>query len=387
MVLSYMESPQWKYVWLSNIVFFISLFTFELAFIAPILLTVLILMMHRSYSAPSASALKSFAIPPLLMLPLHFAVSKFTLGTFVGHYGMQVHTHFAFAEVVPAYFKYFTKYLLFFRYWSYHEQEKIYGIVDQKYFFLPLFIISLGIFILAFVFYGKLAARLKLSAMSLLFFLISLTLVINLYFSFLLHNENDRYGYLPSMFFWFFIVVLLSQLPRWLYFSLSVLLICTSVLLLWRTTNWWKEQGEVFTGLANDFRWYNKNEVVILNVPDNYNGINMYRIYNAPSGFIEALGFYRKQKFTGTMYEVVQYNMMTPEEGVDVKIDSANALTVTLNQWGSWWWRSGLGASDYETDRIAVHFEENQYHLRFKKLSPDAVIIYQQGKYWKELKM
>ncbi|MBA2422164.1 MAG: hypothetical protein H0V61_02940, partial [Chitinophagales bacterium] len=68
-------------------------------------------------------------------------------------------------------------------------------------------------------------------------------------------------------------------------------------------------------------------------------------------------------------------------------VDSANALTVSFNQPGNWWWRSGIGASDYEKDKIAVDFEGSQYHLRFKELKPDHAIIYQQGKYWKEVEM
>jgi hypothetical protein len=52
-------------------------------------------------------------------------------------------------------------------------------------------------------------------------------------------------------------------------------------------------------GLLNNFHWYDKDEVIILNIPDNYRGLYMFRIYHQPSGLKEGLDLIRKEPYTG----------------------------------------------------------------------------------------
>ncbi len=124
---------------------------------------------------------------------------------------------------------------------------------------------------------------------------------------------------------------------------------------------------------------------MILNIPDNYQGLYMYRIYNEPSGFKEALALIRKKPFNGQMREVTQFNMMAKDQGVHVTVDSINNLTVTFNQYGNWWWWEGIGISDYENEHYKVDFEGNAYHLLLKSLKPNSAIIYQVGDKWEQV--
>lgn len=215
-------------------------------------------------------------------------------------------------------------------------------------------------------------------------FLISLVPVINLYMSNLLQSENDRYGYFASMFFFMMLALLIFSLVRFIRYTLIASWVIISIVLLLRINFLWMHAGEIFNGLIKDFRWYDKKEVIILNIPDSYNGVWMFRIINDPTGFAECLDMIGRKPYTGKMFDVAQFNMMHPADGVSVQVDSTRQLHVQFNQGGNWWWHNGMGASDYENEIFKVHFE-GAYTLTMKNDNPDRVFIYHAGDKWKEV--
>jgi hypothetical protein len=383
---NFLETGNKKYLWWIQGVFFISLFTLEITLITPVLIIVFVLFWNTTVEKRTPlNSLAILAIPQFLFIGSYFLLNKLLLGEWVGHYGAATHFNISFHDIFSNYFRYFIKYLFFTRYFDHPVKMKIFGVAENSvgiYLLLTLFVL---LFITGIVFYRRLSKRLRMAGLSLLLFFAALTPVITLYMVTLMYGENDRYGYLASIFFWMMISVLLGGLSRKFYYPLATILLGVSVFLLLKTNNWWAEDSRIYNSLLNDFRWYDKDEVIVLNIPDNYRGLYMFRIYNEPSGLKEGLEFIRKKPFNGEMHEVTQWNMMNPGEGVSVVADSINHLTVTLNQWGNWWWWEGIGNSDYENEKYKVRFDGNSYHLQLKSLKQNHAIIYQVGDKWKEI--
>jgi hypothetical protein len=103
----------------------------------------------------------------------------------------------------------------------------------------------------------------------------------------------------------------------------------------------------------------------------------------------EDLALTKKKPFAGNIREVAYYNAVTGTDGVTAEVDTAaHAIKVTFKQWGNWWWRNGIGASDYENETWRVDFQGQFYYLYLKKeLPPNTVFIYWDGTALKELRI
>lgn len=382
---SYLGSGKSRYLYFIVLFFALALFSFEWALVIPLLSAVIAIAWNMN-DAQKDWRKKTFYVVgvQLIFFPAYLLLNKARFGSWVGHYGQNVHLHFDFYQVVSTTLKYVVKYLFFLRDFSYSVKTPVFNFFDQHSVALILFIMGVLSFILMIIFYRKISIRARVAGFCLLLFLISLIPVINLYMSTLLQSENDRYGYFASMFFFMMLALLIFSLHRFIRYTLVMTWLIISVVLLVRMSFLWMHAGEVFSGLIKDFRWYDKKEVIILNIPDSYHGIWMFRIINAPTGFAECLDLIRHESYTGKMIDVAQYNMMHPSDGVSVQADSLRQLHVQFNQGGNWWWRNGMGAGDYETEDFKVHFEW-AYTLMMKNDNPDRVFIYQVEDKWKEV--
>ena len=84
-------------------------------------------------------------------------------------------------------------------------------------------------------------------------FFIALAPVSNLFVAWVLHGENDRYGYLASLFFFIALVALFQFLEKWLKYGLYFILICVSISFSNQLTGFWKNSSDVVTSLLADF--------------------------------------------------------------------------------------------------------------------------------------
>lgn len=100
--------------------------------------------------------------------------------------------------------------------------------------------------------------------------------------------------------------------------------------------------------------------------------------------FAEAYEYLRKQPIQAKVYEVAQYNMTSVKDGVEVAQDSTNQLKVAFKQYGNWWWRLKLGATNYENNRYRFFNNGDHYIIEFKQPIDSTTILYQDGKSWKE---
>ncbi len=363
-----------------------ALFTSEQSLIIPLLTTALMLLWRTQF--PSKGLLqvwfRQLLLPQLLLIAGWFILHKIILGIWAELGDPAV--YLTPAEILANNFKYLAKYLFFARYWEPSYKTMLFTGIDKSGWLFTFLFVALAF---AYIwFYKKISPSVKLAGWFLLAFFIALLPVLHLHFNYLLQIENDRYGYLPSLFFTLFLMTLISTFPRWLGYSFFAVYLSISGYYLQRTNHIWADATKVYYSLLNDFRWYDKQEVYVLNLPDNLQGSPLFRDYTRQDSTLkDALRYIGRKPYNGIIHEVAQYNMTILSDGVSAERKNNTTLFVTFNQSGNEWWRrGGVGAPAYEQEAFSFTPRGQSYELHLAKPSKSAVFIYQKGGKWEQLK-
>jgi hypothetical protein len=385
LVQAWLKAGRARLLWLAHLLFAIALFTFQLAMTLPLAgLALVLLLPGQARSGSLGQALGRVCLPQFGLLAGYLMLNRAVLGQWVGYYGADVHLNFAWSDMLSNYFNYSLKLLAFSRYWPHPWKEGLTLGLQQPALLYPLSLaVALGLLFALFR-YGRWRGEAKASFLFLLLFAFTLAPVVNLFFYYLQHVENDRYSYLPSAFFLLGLSSLLSMLPRRLYLLLAAVYLGFAALFLWRTNHYWKESTALHNRLLDGFEWYGAPAVYLLNLPVNYQGVVLFRDFAGQGdAFRDALRYIKQQPYEGQIYEIAQYNLAKPGDGVSVRVDSTHQLTVEFNQWGNWWWRRGMGMGPgYQTEEYSVQSKGHFYHLTLDTIVPGAVFLYQNADGW-----
>lgn len=378
-----------RQLWAAHILFVPALFTFQLALVVPLACLALLLLFpqEKRSGGTLARQLKWLSVPQFGMLLGYFVLNRLILGGWVGYYGADVHLKFQLREILSHYFLYGFKYLAFSRYWPHPWKEGLVVLLQGPALLYTLSVIVGALLIFALARFRRRRPEGKGGLLFLLLFGLALAPVANLYFHYLLHIENDRYGYLASAFFFLGLSTVLSLLPPRIYLPLAIAYLGVSSLFLWRTNSWWKQSTAVYYRLLDGFRWHDAPAVYLLNLPANQQGALMFYDFSGEGlAFRDALHYIKRKPYEGDIYEVAQYNLAKPGDDVSVRIDSSRQLTVEFNQWGNWWWRKGLGmGGGYETEHYKVANHGQYYRLMLDSIPEGAVFLYQSGGEWEAI--
>lgn len=383
----WLETKENRFLWRSHLFFGLALFTFELSFSLPLIAGAYLLFWTFSQGERPllSQRLLKLTVPHFLMVGAYFLLSRLVIGAWIGHYGASTHLRFSFPEITGNLFRYFVKTGFFVRYLEHPTKEMIFSFFDNQWALYVLLIILGSFLVEALIRFRKLSAKGQLTLFFLLSFFIALLPIINLYFNYLLFIENDRYGYLASMFFCVFLALVLSGLPKWWRYGLSLVFIFFCTLTLTKTNRFWKESTTVYRGLLNSFDYYDQGKVYLLNLPDNLMGAVLFRDFSgSDAAFEHALRFVKRKPFQGNIREVVQYNLTRPTNGVKVEQDSTNRLEVSFLQYGNWWWRRGQGAGSYENEDYKFMNQGDHYLLELKNPEENAIFLYQIENRWEQ---
>ncbi len=386
-LIRYLETEKRTYHFGIHGCFLLALFTFELSLVLPLLAISFYtswLWLNKRPQYFSRYFIK-ISLPQFGLMAGYFLLNKWMVGRWIGHYGAATHLKFSLTTMSNTLLKYSIKYLFFVRAYPHQYKVQIFSFCDKYGGIILCLIVASSLF---FSLYKKSINREKTAIYLLLgaAFILTLLPVLNLYFYSLQHIENDRYGYLASLFGLMLLTFFLFQLPKFLRYILLTTYLTAAIFLLIQTNQIWKESTEVFYSLLADYRWQDAENVVILNVPDNYQGAYLFRIIGQKSGFQDALTYIHQKKVKGKIWEVTQYNMARTTDGVTVLKNKPNQLKVTFNQWGNWFWRNGIGVGPtHQRSIYTAHFKGQYYLLDLKNPPANTVYIYQDGKEWKEV--
>lgn len=385
--LDYLAMPQKRAWWQIQLFVLLALFTFEWSLVIPVLLLALVLVyFFGKNERPPLPLLGRLFAPQVGLWALYFLLNKIKIGDWVGHYGADTHLNIQPQYMMANIMRYVVKQFAFVRSWEHNSKMPIIeGLADGWLFWTGTAVVLLAAAAWLF-FFRRWSARLQWAGAAFAWFFVALLPVSNLYFYALQNSENDRYGYFASGFGWLALVLLVSVLPKMLRSVVVVGLIGVSAWFLLGINRCWTESEKICAGLVNDFRWYDRDEVIILASPDNYLGVFMFRIIGQINGFNEALELRRGEPFKGNMWEAVQFNVVSPTYAVTAEKDSTGLLyKVGFKQDGNWWWRNGIGATDYENDRYSFNMKQWHVEVKLKEKRPNTAVIYPVGHKWIEV--
>lgn len=334
--------------------------------------------------------LSKILLPQAAILFFYFLTCKLWLGEWILHYGASAHLSFSPALVAGTLVKYMAKFLLFYRYLPDSRREFLHDILqtDITHNMTVWVLLSVSILLGAFLFIRLYRINKNGTFLLLLLFLsflITLVPVINLDTTFVGAIFTDRYGYLPSAFFYLFLAtasyILLKRI--WGLISCGLLVICC--LCLSATIPVWKEASDYSKRLmANYAPFVSERTVFILNMPDNCDWIMTYR-----NGFTQgaSLAFGKQPR---EIKEIAGFSMTSISDSVTVTYDGLKTLRVeSMPRKKSFLYNGRWGKSLESADHILTFDEDlSSYTLTFKNGMPaDASILYVAGDQWRKVKL
>jgi hypothetical protein len=387
------------YAQTSKIAYLISLYflflycaiTFEVFLVIPFILVVLTILFRDSseYGISIGKFIRLFMIPQVIIVVLFFFWNKWLFGKWIGHYGASVHFNtdvfLLSANLTKYLFKYFYAHLFF----SYRIRDKLYALLDHHrllwavisvYVFFG--VVSVYLFVRAGISKG-LRVAIALSAL----FILTLAPVLNLYFSFNKDIEQDRYLYVPSLFFYPLLSMFFFYCFRRIAWMPILFAVSVSIFFLHRNAMCWHEVGRINSKLVEGFKWGGAKRIFILANSDDFCGA--YQMRDMPqSAFAEMLHVQRHIDIMPRSYDIMQYNMLQADDSCFHEIVDSSSIKLTFGQWRNWWWYKSFGASSYDSSLYSVKIDEwaHSFTVHFKDKRPGDVYIYQTCDHWEEIK-
>ncbi len=385
LAMSWLQTGKWPYLWSTLLGSTVALFTYEYALVIPALCLLMagLLAMKPSAGLPLRKRLGPLALPQWVMIALYFLLNKIVLGQWIGHYGPAVHLRFNLIDMAANFWRYVAKLLLFARYWAVPDKEALQNCLSQAHVALGLSLVLLLVAGIVAWRYWQRPSRGQAALFWLIGFGMVLGPVMNLYCNYLLYVDGDRYAYVPSLFFFPLLAILLGRLgTKPALWAMTLLALISSALLV-RSNRYWREGTQVYYQLLENYRWQDSAHVFVLNLPENYQGTPMFRDYSgADLALYDALYYMARKKPAGTVREVLQYNMVAPNDGVKVEVDSSGVLHVQFQQHGNWWWRRGLGATPHQMPEYRCEPSDGAYRLYLDSIPPGSLFLYQVSGRW-----
>lgn len=382
--------PQRNSLWIFLLLYLIGLCFLEYSWVFPAIIVVwyyLLRTIHPNYKnlLSTGKFYSTYVIPIIGIFSIFLIVQRLVLGKWIGHYGAETHFNFQPLMLTSHLWQYIMKIGLILRFWDEPLKLHIVACITQLFKSSTLGIICTIITVLIFsiIFYQSFVRR-TITGFLFLLLLLGLAPILSLYVYWLQYSENDRLIYLAWVFWSFIFTFFIFKLPGYLRILVASTYLIFGFSNQIRLIHCWKNAESVLTSLTNRFIFHDAKEILVLNVPTNYQGIHLFA--SRTGGAVQdVLTNYRGRKFSGKIYEVAEYNMTSNENGVLVEQLSPQDLKVTLKNLGSWWWYRGFGAKDLATQDYTIRYDHKNltYYLHWKQPFPeDMVILTQQDMQW-----
>lgn len=365
-----------------------SLFLLEIAFVTPLWISLFLVVsgwvLREKFPWRKAMAI---CVGLWMVFGLYLLLNRLTLGSWVGHYGPELHFRFDLLGLVATEIKYFIKHILFARYFGFHTKNLLFDtILSMPELVFMIMTAVMGLVILYLIKRRTVSPNIHLAFLGFAGSCIYILPVANLYFFHLQVGMNDRYSYVAVMMLGLAWLAWVATWRKVWAISLLGAILLIQVWLHINTTQYWKISTAILHELRDTFQWHDRDPVFVLNSPDNYKGIVIASIIAEPSGITPVIDYQTEKPFPGAMMDVYQFNMNTPDDGVVVEQTGPKSIKVTFDQWGNWWHKNGIGAGNYENEYYKVENHGQFYTLEFKQLPEKSAIIYHQGSTWKEFR-
>ncbi|MCW5906733.1 MAG: hypothetical protein KIS94_02655 [Chitinophagales bacterium] len=386
----YLRKKQWLYVFLFYAAYTLALFTLEISFAYPVLLFLFFLFWQPQILNGSSRIrlIGIFVLPATAMLLGYFVLSYFLRGSAVGHYGAEAHLNFSIPLLMANLSKYIGKVFLLCQFYEYEKRHALFLLFEKVKFGWLLFAALALVASLFMIFKKRMNVKLQTAILLFGFFAVALLPILNLFVTYIVNVEGDRFLYFPLIFAYQFLSFTVLALLGYAGIVPMVAFIFLNVNYQQFNTQSWVLANETRTSLLESFRWWNAPRIYLLNNPDNFRGVYMFRCFPPDNLFAETLELTTAKKVEQKMFDTYQYNMNSVNDCVKVEKISDNELKVTFAQWGNWWWYKGIGAAPVSNDLFDLKVADewnHSYAIQFKEKIPGTVYLYQCGGEWKQV--
>ena len=385
--ISFFDTQQNKFIGYILGLYFVSTFSLEIFYLTPAFVLLISSCFFFSKIIDNSvfkQILFKVFLPMVFLWILHLILLHFVYHRWIGHYKIDLAEAFSFQHIVTQISKFFFHILSMEYFWRYEWRSYCYQQLESTITVKVVTILLLSFMV--FAIWKRPEKIIRIFTLFLLLSLLSFSLIIPFWFNDLQFMRNDRYYYLPSV----FVFCLMS----FIFFAFkkqrlrNSLMVGYVAICIWGTltiTLKAKQSGKVFNQLIQGYCWQEKPLVILLNQPDNFEGIGML-----PA----RVDFFKTNLTTlnplipkGIILDVLSYNMTSPYDGAHVRMLNDSMLTVTLNQWGSWWWWGGSSGlvDENEFYKLNLSNSGHEYTFTLKRKYQNAVLMFQKGDRWKEV--
>lgn len=385
----YFHKQRIQYAWYAGILYFLSTYSLEIFYLTPWLILAMILYYRFGTNASTTTfrkALLYFFGVSLLLFAAYLITYRIYYGNRVAHFGSNIFADIpATGRGKPS--KHIYHMLFLGRYFPLETRQKIYSFCDSTTGIVLFYTIAAGTCAYILLRFGKLSKRGKAAGLTWIWVLFTMTILLPVWFSDILLVVFDRYLYFTLAFLYMLVALLTSYIPnKYIYISIIVAYTFVNVRFAIKTNRYWGKGSKVIYSLLHDLPDIGNKTVILLNVPQCIQGVPM--IGRTPEGEYKLMHnlLLPDQPLSNTIYDAVSYNMTTPEDGAHVAVLNDATIGVTLNQWGTWWWKgSGGGAESYDNEDYSVNMKDvgHYYELTLKKPAHQYALLYSVGGKWK----
>ena len=381
-----------KYAWWAGIVYFLSLFSLEVFYISPWLVLTLGLFYRFNTSSGKIIFYKVvayFFAPMLLLFFIRMAGYRLAYGDWVSRIGVVTVAKVQIESFGKA-VKYLFHLLFLGRFFQYEVKEKVYAFCDSVKCIVAFY--SLIALICAYIVarFRTISGKAKVASLLFIWILITLALLIPLWFNNMLLVLYDRYTYFTSPFLYMLLVILVSFISlQYVRIGIIAVYALVNIRFAIKVNRYWGKSYRINHGLLYNIPDPENKILILLNLPESMNGVPMIGAERGGEYKLMHNLLLPGKKINNTVYDVLSYNMLTPEDGAHVNVINDSMVKVTLNQWGTWWWYDGKGGYSYENDdyRLNLIDQGHFYELTLKKPAQQYLLLYGVGGQWKAVDM
>ena len=386
LIIKYVESNRLKFLIGATGLYFIAMFSLEIAFVFPFIIAVYLFFCPKTYKVSIRQSIY-ILLPQFFIIALYFILNIIIKGTAVGHYGAAVHLNLSPPFLASQFACYLAKYLAFEHFRDFPERDKVYPFLQRNeigyLLFTILYILPIIIF---FIRFKRMHPVWRVGFVLYFITCFALLPTQNLYFMYLFRTENDRMGYFFSLFLFMGVSYLFIRYLKWVGYLILIVYGIIGIHYLKGEIGDWKQTGDVVRTLTNEYTWQNnKGKVHILCLGDNMNGVYLFKNYKDTTFFSE---YYEvmKSKHPSNLQQYMYWTMFSENDQTNAYKINDSTIQVDLLS-GGWLMNNGLGAIDYETTdaSIKVNQQKSSYKITFKNKQPDDVYIYESGLHWKQV--
>lgn len=378
----FLHYPKAGLAFSAGCLYLLSIFSLEVFYLTPFLVCSLALFYKIGLGYDRKKVFQTilyFCLPQVALLILHFGLFGMIYGAEVPHVGAdfrKMNLGF-FATRPPEYLFH----LLWGRFFPAGLRHQMHWLATTYPFAILFYgcLAAVGSYML--LYFRKLSMKGKLSGLFFLWMLLSVSLLLPLWFPGVLLSVSDRYLYLLSAFYWITLVLLLSRLAN--YYLKAVLFIAAiglNVVFTVMLTRYWGISTQMIEALETNVPVQPGKTILLLNSPASYKGVAMIGCtFEGEFKLVNELLY--GDKIPNRMTDVLGYNLDAQDDGASVIVQDDSTLQVSMGHRDINFWFGGTDGVHLETPFYKIIAQDTGlwYRIVLKGDPKQYQLLYQNG--------